>query len=291
MSNEKIMKNLSKAVFDDFDWITNFFPLNGQVYVSDSNFDNEINLLCEIDKKVLLEEVKIKKPWNRYFLAHPRPKRLNAISASQTDLRICLASPDFVQNIFMFDFSYFVTFVHKDKDITTTHTNRYNGKFELMYQMVGFENHIAISTLINKEIIYLKDNQTRITKRYNFINNTSEELNYKIKKIVESKDGLVVLTDEFEVFTTDKQLENWKIYDDSIFEKQISVFSEEAFLMSDNENGKTYCCFLNESKSRKEIVGKYFYRLESFDRELIIGKPLINRFGEINYYQAPWFIY
>ncbi|WP_338971539.1 hypothetical protein [Spiroplasma endosymbiont of Panorpa germanica] len=291
MSDENMMKNISKIVFDDFFWITNFFPIHDQVYFTDSNFNNGINLLLKIEKKILVEEVKIKKPFGRYFLAHPTMKHTTAIGASQTDLKICLKSSDFIQNIIFHDFGYLITFVNKTDEQTTTYTNKYNGEFELIDSIKMLENKTIISPILNENLVFTKNNSTGEVFQLDLSTENTIEIKEKIKKVCELQNNLVILTDDFKVLISDKNYENIEVYEDSIFEKQIAAFSEEAFLLSDKENGKTYCSFLNESKTKKPLAGKYFYRLDSFNRELIIAKPLVDRFGNINYYQAPWFIY
>ncbi|AHI54074.1 hypothetical protein SSABA_v1c06720 [Spiroplasma sabaudiense Ar-1343] len=288
-------KNLSKTIFDDFFWITNFYPVGSDLYITDSDFENNQNYLLKIDQTILTQEVKIKSPWNRYFLAHPDPSKSSAIGSSQTDLKICLVDKSFIQNIIGLEDNFLVTFVRKQEGNFSTTTSIYNSGFEKITEIPELQNFTIISPILNSNCFVIRKNDDGQTAIFNYDEKKQIPLNGEFEnclKVIMVGDDLVVLATNYHVFKCNIDFKNRVPIVESNFEKQISQFNETGFLVSDRVNGQTSFHSINETiKNSKLIINKYFYKIDAINKNLIIGKPLIDEIGAINYHLPVWFIY
>ncbi|ATZ18586.1 hypothetical protein ESOMN_v1c02020 [Williamsoniiplasma somnilux] len=107
-----------------------------------------------------------------------------------------------------------------------------------------------------------------------------------ILKIVENFAGKFVLTNEYKIY-----LNNELIYDES-GEINICNFGTKNILISSKNNRELF--YFKDSHFRERVIvskGNYFFRLECYKQDLIIGKPMYDRFNEVNYFQPVIFIY
>ncbi|PPE06150.1 hypothetical protein [Williamsoniiplasma lucivorax] len=245
------MPKLRVVDFIETGWISNFWIRNHQVFFTDTTLQHQKHFLLKMDLNILLENLKNKNTWERKFIAHPSPMFSDPLALSNTDLQVENVFADYIFNL----------------------------------------DENAQPILVTEEYLYLGSNQKFKFYKHLKLNQTfywdQEFIPYKynLKKIVNIKTETIFLTENKEI-----------IYQDEIIyispkNLMIANFDTKAFLVSDEATGELF--YLNlDNLAEKNVIwkGAFFYRLECYDKKIIIGKPL-TRDGEINFYLPIKFIF
>ncbi|ATZ17068.1 hypothetical protein ELUMI_v1c03430 [Williamsoniiplasma luminosum] len=252
MNKKTKLPKLTVIEFPETGWISNFWIRDQNVFFTDSALNKKQNFLLSMEFKVLLENLKNKNTWDRKFITHPSPLLSNPIEISQTELKIEQIVSEYIFNL--------------------------------------DENNNPI--LNDAEYLYLgqKDNfkfykNLKLKKTFFWNEKAFIEYKYNIRKMINVGDETILLTEDNQIIYQDM------IVYSSSQNLMIANFDTKAFLIS--EEATTELFYLNlDDLNKKNIIwkGVFFFRLDCFNKQLIIGKPLkLN--DQINYHLPLKFIY
>ncbi|ATG97552.1 hypothetical protein [Mesoplasma lactucae] len=263
------------------DWITNFWIIDEEMYLTDSKFDLDqpAKLLGKINVKDILVNITKRGLLNTDFLSHPNPLESSFLEASKSSIEGLDYFSEYVAMVVKNDGLFYVSLIKNIK--SGSYVNVYDENWTLKEEHI-FENKIVVGTFENQ--LLLKDFKTKEVKLFN------EELNDKmpkfivpnLKKITFTEKNYIMLSDDNEVFYFNKQDKKLNLIASFDEEVMIAPFDKSSFLLSLSSNKTTYYVNGQDYSNRELVVYEYFYRLDSYQKQLMVGKPLYLD----NYYEA-----
>ena len=270
-SKQKLPK-LKMRSFLNTDWITNFWIVDNQVWFTDADLALNKSLIATISLANLQENLlENKSDWERNFLAHPDPLKSSLIQASITDLTFLQQYDGYVYNVSELNKQIFISIVQGINGVV------------LLGKQVVYHDLVLLGEL-NGQLIAKKtiDKQTIVLLDNNFFAFENDN----IKKIVKVGEKEVYLN------TKNQIIYNQKIVYESSDELSICQFDPLALLVSEKSTLDLFY-LTGEHFQIKKIIwkGNYFFHLLVLDKKIIIGKPLFDQQGKLNFGLPPIFIY
>ncbi|WP_026389178.1 hypothetical protein [[Acholeplasma] multilocale] len=278
-NNNNLGKRITLKSFEDGQWINNFWVLNDLVYFTDSDFDSEKNLLSHINIKDLKENIELKVTGNNRFLSSPNPLKNTMIGISETEVKLDFMFDGFVYSVNNYEEDIIVSVIYQNEVVNFIKSGDGFEKTQL------FSNKLIVKN--TGGFLLLKDIKTRfstiITK------DKTLDLDYEIDNIILVGENIVVVGKNFA-----KLYQGEELVDLYLSENEFTVcgFNSNTIIISDSNIRETF--YFNVEKRQRSatiLYNNYLYRLECYIDNLIIGKPLLDNDGDINYYLPVVFIY
>lgn len=223
---KNLLKTLKLRSFLESSWITNFWIIDDDLYLTNALVQQLTSSVCKIPIKILKENLAIKEDYERTFIASPVFGENLNLDIDKTDVELLEIKDGYVNKI-----------VKKDDQILVSTINE-KPKSEQFIKIVQIEN----------ESVYLTDQNQ------------------------------IIYYDRV-IYQSDKAL-------------NIANFGVKGLLVSDQATKELFY-LIGENFVEKHLLytGNYYYRLDCYQQNIIIGKPLFDDFGDINYYLPLHFIY
>jgi len=264
---KKSPKNLllKSFIIENSFWITNFWFYNKKLFVTDSVFDEEKNLLGFVPVQSLKNNFVNKKTREYLFIDHPNPTVSSALKSSNTEVEVLKYTDDFIYNVCQIEEKLYVAYISKNKK--DGYTKVYDLKFNYLNEKI--EDYLIFG-IYNQQLLFIK---VKNRKLYLFEENEFKPFDYDLKKVIPFNGKTIVLTNDFKVYLVDEK-GKWKLLYKSSDDLEVAKFNDEAIVISTKATQKTFYLQVDDLTKRKELIDEYFYHLVVIENKILVGKPL-----------------
>ncbi|WP_031542084.1 hypothetical protein [Mesoplasma photuris] len=271
MAKIKVKKGLVLKEYLNSSWITNFWVTGNDIYFTNSDFDHDQNFLAKIDAKILKENLVIKSFQNN-FLNNPDPNYSNLLEISESELELLEYHRGFIFSLIDFENDKLTSIIDSDKSYVKNSNGKIIEKLN-NYVILGVkQNELVLKSFSDKKI-------------YLFENNIIKNFKENITNIINFDDYTIYLTNDNKIYKNDKEI--FKSNDDLT----ITKFDEFSILISSKELKETFIFSIKDENKVHVLINNYFYRMINYNKEIFIGKPLFDQFGNTNYFLPISFIF
>lgn len=266
------LPKLKTRSFLNADWITNFWFFDNSVFFTDADLAFQNSILAKIEFLSLQANLNNRSDTDRFFLVHPNPVNSSILESSLTEIELVQQYHGYVYNINHINNQFYISVVLGNRGYVYVND-------QVVYQdlvIVGkLENQIIAKRTIDRRTIVIDLEK----------NTSYQTLDEDIKAIVNLKKQEVYLNGRNEIIC------DGEVVYESDDDLTITQFSPTTVLVSERSS-KTLFYLSGEHLENKHQLwkGNYFFHLICLDKKIIIGKPLYDNEGMINYGLPPIFI-
>ena len=251
------------------DWITNFWIIDDQLYLTDAKFGAEPKLLATIPLGDINVNISKKKVLNPDFLKHPHPLNSSFLEASHTAITTINYFDDYLYNLVKVNKHYYLSLIKPDR--LRSYILKFDQEWVQIEQVEVWNDYVLIGTFLEGLLF-----QTLTAKQtYFYSNDEFKEFDLtNLTQVVEVENAYLFATLDFKLYVYWKAKAEFNLIKQFAAEFIISSFDASSFLVSVKQeqatyyvNGQGYDCF-------NLLTSQYFYRLASWKKQLLIGKPL-----------------
>lgn len=269
---KQVPPNLSKLLHQKVEsshWITNFWIIDDWLYLTDAKFDVEPKLLATIPMGDINVNISKKGVLNEDFLKHPHPLNSSFLEASHTAITTINYFDDYLYNVVKVNEDYYLSLIKPNR--LSSYILKFDHQWEEVQQVETWNDYVLIGCFLDGLLF-----QTLTSKQtYFYVNNEFKEFNLtNLNQVVEVENAYLLSTLDFKLYVYWKETAASNLIKQFDSEFFISSFDASSFLISVEQERETYYVNGDAYDHFNLLTSQYFYRLASWKKQLLIGKPL-----------------